>query len=194
MTFRIEEKLLINTKQIIEFKDFLISSSANQLYKPRTIKSLYFENVNNEMYEDSIEGITPRKKIRVRNYPEDKNLILYLEIKISSIEGRFKTRKIINDEEFKRIKKNGIEDKQYGYCKPLIYVTYKREYYQFKDMRVSIDTDIKYSLFSGRTLGSDQNSIVEIKASINKDVDDLVADFPFQRTRFSKYCNGYEKI
>ena len=168
MTFRIEEKLLVNTGQIIEFKEFLVSSSAKQIYKPRIIKSLYFENINNAMYEDSIEGITPRKKIRVRNYPEDKNLILYLETKISSIEGRFKTRKIINDEEFKRIKTNGLEDKQYGYCKPLIYVIYKREYYQFTDMRVSIDRDIKYSLFSGRVLGNDQNSIVEIKASINK--------------------------
>ena len=73
-------------------------------------------------------------------------------------------------------------------------MTYKREYYQFKDMRVSIDRDIKYSLFSGRILGSDQNSIVEIKASINKDVDDLVADFPFQRTRFSKYCNAIKSL
>ena len=62
MSFRIEEKLLIGTDQILEFKDFLISKSAKQIYHPRIIKSLYFENSHNEMYEDSIEGITPRKK------------------------------------------------------------------------------------------------------------------------------------
>ena len=73
MSFRIEEKLLIGTDQILEFKDFLMSKSAKQIYHPRIIKSLYFENSHNEMYEDSIEGITPRKKIRVRNYPEGRN-------------------------------------------------------------------------------------------------------------------------
>ena len=69
-----------------------------------------------------------------------------------------------------------------------------REYYKMKDMRISIDEDIRYSLYSGKSLGNDRSSIVEIKASINKDLDDLVSEFPFQRTRFSKYCNGFEKI
>ena len=194
MSFRIEEKLLIGTDQILEFKDFLMSKSAKQIYHPRIIKSLYFENSHNEMYEDSIEGITPRKKIRVRNYPEDKNSTLYLEFKISSVEGRFKTRKIIDKENFRQIKKIGINDNQYGLCKPLINVVYRREYYQMKDTRISIDEDIKFSLYSGRNLGREHSSIVEIKASINKDLDDLVNDFPFQRIRFSKYCIGFEKI
>lgn len=194
MSFRIEEKLLINTSQILEFKDFLINKSAKQIYRPRIIQSLYFENSYNEMYGDSIEGITPRKKIRVRNYPEDKNSNLYLEFKISSVEGRFKTRKIINNENFSQIKKIGISDNQYGLCNPLIYVIYKREYYQIKDTRVSIDKDIEYSLYSGRSLGHDYSSIVEIKASTNKDADSLVNDFPFQRIRYSKYCNGFERI
>ena len=194
MSFRIEEKLLIGTDQILEFKDFLMSKSAKQIYHPRIIKSLYFENSHNEMYKDSMEGITPRKKIRVRNYPEDKNSTLYLEFKISSVEGRFKTRKIIDKENFRQIKKIGINDNQYGLCKPLINVVYRREYYQMKDTRISIDEDLKFSLYSGRNLGRERSSIVEIKASINKDLDDLVNDFPFQRIRFSKYCIGFEKI
>ena len=47
------------------------------------------------MYTDSIEGLTPRKKIRVRNYPNSQDAKMYLEVKISSVDGRFKTRKII---------------------------------------------------------------------------------------------------
>ena len=62
------------------------------------------------------------------------------------------------------------------------------------DVRISIDENIKYHLFSGRELGYDNNSIVELKASINKNRDDLLNSFPFQRTRFSKYCNAFEKI
>jgi len=194
MSFRLEEKLLINTRQLFDFKDFIFKKNAKEIFPSRKIKSLYFENSNDEMYKDSIEGILPRKKIRVRNYPESKNLSFYLEMKISSVEGRYKTSKVIEEDKFTEIKKLGIYDGQYGICRPLIYVTYDREYYQLNDVRISIDENINYSLFSGRRLGSDTNSIVELKAKINKDKDDLVKMFPFQRTRFSKYSNGFEKI
>ena len=65
------------------------------------IESLYFENNKREMYSDSVEGLTPRKKIRVRNYPRTQDLKLYLETKISSVEGRYKIRTIIDETKFK---------------------------------------------------------------------------------------------
>ena len=108
MSFRIEEKLLINKYQITEFREFLFQNSAYQLFPPRKIQSLYFENFQEEMYRDSIEGIVPRKKIRVRNYPEDKKLSFHYEVKISSVDGRFKTSKIIDQDKFDHIKKIGI--------------------------------------------------------------------------------------
>ena len=194
MSFRIEEKLLINRKQILEFKDFLFKKHAKQLFPPRTIQSLYFENFKDEMYKDSLEGSVPRKKIRVRNYPHDKNASLYLEMKISSADGRYKTRNIIDKNKFIDIKKLGIYDNQYGVCRPLLYVIYNREYYKIDDVRISVDENIEYYLYSGRKLGYDNNSIVELKASIQTNKDDLLNNFPFQRIRFSKYCNAFEKI
>ena len=194
MSFRIEEKLLIDKNQIIDFKNFLLVNSAYQLFPPRKIQSLYFENFQNEMYEDSIEGLVPRKKIRVRNYPGDKKIHFNYEVKISSVEGRFKTSKVIDQGKFEYIKKMGIHDNQYGTCRPTINVLYDREYYKIKDVRISIDKNIEYYLYTGRFLGYDQNNIVELKASIKKDTDDLINNFPFQRIRFSKYCNAFERI
>ena len=194
MSFRIEEKLLINKKQILEFKDFLFQKHAIAIYPSRRIQSLYFENFKEEMYKDSLEGVVPRKKIRVRNYPHDKNLSLYLEMKISSADGRYKTRKIIEKNKFGSIKQLGIYDNQYGVCRPLIYVTYNREYYKVGTVRITVDEDIEYYLYSGRKLGYDNNSIVELKAPVQINKDDLLNNFPFQRTRFSKYCNAFEKI
>ena len=194
MSFRVEEKLLINKYQITEFKSFLSEKKANKPYPPRIIKSLYFENSKDEMYRDSIEGSTPRKKIRIRNYPNSQNSFFYLETKISSAEGRYKTSKNIDKKAYDEILNIGIYDYQYGVCSPKIYVTYKREYYKINDVRISIDEEIKYSLFTGREIGYDNNSIVELKSSFSKDRDNLINDFPFQRTRFSKYCNGFEKI
>ena len=194
MTFRIEEKLFLNTNQIHDFKKWINLKNSKKIYNNRLVRSIYFENNIDQMFADSEEGCIPRKKIRVRNYPNNQNKFLYLEMKISSIEGRYKTSKIINEDTYKQLINTGIYDRQYGVCQPLIYVTYKREYYKINDVRISIDENINYSLFSGRKIGTDDNLIIELKTSFNKDRDDLINNFPFQRTRFSKYCNGFEKI
>ena len=49
-------------------RNFIISNSAINLFPSRKINSIYFDNMNHQMYYDSVEGIVPRKKIRVRNY------------------------------------------------------------------------------------------------------------------------------
>ena len=194
MSFRIEEKLFIDTGRIIDFKSFLADKTVKQIFKKRKIESLYFDNQNYEMYNDSIEGLTPRKKIRVRNYPDTLDKKQYLEIKISSVEGRFKTRKIIDNNKFNYLKSNGIFDSQYGFCKPCVYVTYEREYFKINDVRISIDNNINYKLYQENIYQRDENSIVEIKTSFQKNLDELIEDFPFQKNRFSKYCNAVEKI
>ena len=194
MSFRIEEKLSIDNNRIIDFKNFLADKTVTQIYQPRKIQSLYFENPNYDMYTDSLEGLTPRKKIRVRNYPTTQDANLYLEIKISSVEGRFKTRKIVDKEKFNYIKTKGILDSQYGLCKPCLYVVYDREYFKLDDVRISIDNNIRYKLYPENIYQSDQSSIVEIKTSIRKNLDKLIEEFPFPKKRFSKYCNAVEKV
>ena len=194
MSYRIEEKLSIDKNNIVDFKSYLVEKSVEQIYKPRKIESLYFENHKYEMYNDSIEGVTPRKKIRIRHYPGTEDNKLYLEFKISSIEGRFKTRTIIDKKKYDYFKSYGIVDSQYGLCKPCLYVTYDREYFKMNDVRISIDSNIKYKLYPENIFEKDFSSIVEIKTSIKKNLDELVEDFPFQKKRFSKYCNAVEKI
>ena len=56
----------IKKENLSLFKDFLLKKSAKKIYQPRVINSLYFENKNFDMFHDSIEGLTPRKKIRVK--------------------------------------------------------------------------------------------------------------------------------
>lgn len=194
MSFRIEEKLLIKKSSLIDFKKFLLEKKAERIYPKRTIKSLYFDNNQYQMYNDSIEGLVPRKKIRIRHYPNDKNLIYYYELKISSSEGRFKKRKTIDEIEYSEIKKKGIFDNEYGLCKPVIFISYEREYYLVNNIRVSIDLDIKYYSFYDIFLGNDNNCAVELKADFNIDKNILLNLFPFQRISFSKYCSGIEKI
>ena len=194
MSFRIEDKLYIKNENLIDFKHFLNTHSSKRLHKPRVIESLYFDNQNLQTYNDSIEGMVPRKKIRIRNYPSSDDHKYYYEIKNSSVEGRYKTRKIIDKKAFEEIKKVGIFDEQYGLCLPKIYVKYLREYFKLKDVRVSVDTNIQYRDYKTNFQISDDRVIAELKTSINKDADELTKDFPIQRIRFSKYCFAVENF
>ena len=194
MSFRIEDKFFFRPENILQFKEFLTKKSAKKLHKNRIIKSLYFDNLNLEMYRDSVEGSVPRKKIRIRNYPHSDDKNFYLEVKTSSIEGRFKTRKIISKKDFENFKKNGILDNTYGTCLPNFYVSYEREYIKINDVRISIDKKISYENFLTNVVFADTKSIVELKTSVEKNIDDLVKDFPFQKIRFSKYCFAVESL
>ena len=194
MSYRIEDKLFFKPENILQFKNFLKNKSAKKLYENRIIRSLYFDNINLDMYRDSIEGSVPRKKIRIRHYPNSKDKNYYLEVKTSSVEGRYKTRKIIKKDDFESYKKNGIFDSNYGTCIPNFYVSYKREYVKIGDVRISIDEEISYENYLSNNVFFDNKLIVELKTSINKNLDDFIKDFPFQKIRFSKYCFAVENF
>ena len=191
MSFRIEEKLLINKYQLSEFKEYLVTKGAIKIFKTRKINNLYFDNNKFDMFNDSIEGCLPRKKIRLRSYEDERN---FLEIKISSTEGRYKTSNLINLSKTYNMKSLGLFDKDYGSCKPVLHVEYLRDYFKYDDVRVTIDSNIKYFTKYRKFLGIDRNQIIELKASYFKDLNELMKDFPFPRSRFSKYTNGIERL
>ena len=192
MSFRIEKKILIHKSNLFEFKKKIFSLGAHTLFENRSDQSLYFDNFYKQMDNDSVEGLAPRKKIRVRNYPKNLSNIFQFETKISSIEGRHKTTKKISKEYFQKILNNGYFDSKYGLCKPQLNVIYDREYLKKEDIRITIDTNIVYNVYNCLTKKKDANVIVELKTSKNKSVDDIFEQFPFQEIRFSKYCNGIE--
>ena len=194
MSFRLEEKLLVNKNKLFELIEWIITNEGYKLFPDRIVSSTYFDNKYLQSYIDSEEGIVPRKKIRVRSYSKEahKQSNSTLEIKTSSVEGRYK----ISSKNFKlsTIMKNGIFDKSYGICKPSLRVTYNRMYFLIKNVRLTIDTNIRYQDVEKFSLHSisrvDQNVIVELKTSSLENLDYLMREFPFQRTRFSKYSNG----
>ena len=194
MSFRIEYKLFIKKENIYQFKNYLFRKNTKRIFKTRNVESLYFDNKNKDMYNDSIEGLTPRKKIRIRYYPKSTSKYLNIEKKISSVEGRFKISKKIDNDEFEKIKSRGIYDKQYGWCYPSIFVTYKREYLKLDDARITIDNSIHYKRFNNSLTKEDKDIIVEIKSNFLDQLEKIKKKFPFQNIRFSKYCNGIAKF
>lgn len=198
MSFRIEKKFRVEQKKLVKLYSWLKTNKALKIYNDRYVKSIYFDNNKFSSYHDSIEGVVPRKKIRLRNYSKDKSNFdnLKLEIKINSIEGRYKTSEKLKT--YKNYFNNGIHDNFYGLCYPKIIVSYKREYYRVYGYRITLDREIEYDNFNLKNFFlntiNENRIIVELKTNINSSENDINEKFPFEIIRFSKYCFGIEKL
>lgn len=198
MSFRVEQKYLTSSSSAPQLYSWLEQNNSKTLYQDRNINSIYFDSLNFSTYWDSNEGLVPRKKVRVRCYGKCiPNISKYnFEIKISSIEGRFKTSSRIDNVE--NLIKHGYFDNQYGLLMPVVKISYIREYYFVNEFRLTIDKNIQYSSFNLNNEiclnRSEENFALEIKSSNSDSTELLDLNFPFQKTRFSKYCRAVESL
>ena len=161
------------------------------IYKKRQINSIYFDTKELQMFHDSEEGVLPRKKIRVRWY--DLSNIYSKEIKVSSIEGRYKTSsKLNNINKLIDVYDINFFDQSYGYVYPLIQISYSRSYFKLNNMRITFDENINYRGLRGSGCNSfnDPEYVIEIKIPYDFQDDFLESMIPYQTARFSKFCRG----
>lgn len=197
---RIEFKIDIHKSKKSIFFDFLKNNKVTKLYDDRTINSIYFDNDKFEIYHDSVEGLSPRKKIRLRFYGDKKEFNkqkeLLLEKKYTNFTGRSKISKKVND--FNSQLNYGILDTKYGICYPRTIVSYLRSYHISKDFRITMDTNINFQSYNSENpihnFVSIDDIIVEIKTNNTTRIDDLKKTFPFSEIRFSKYCKSIESL
>lgn len=168
------------------------------LYPKRKISSIYFDTIDLRYYKNSEEGITPRKKIRLRSYNDISDYAL--EIKYTNPNSRDKF--VINNFKFtyynlkKELLKLNINERLI----PLIKVTYLRDYYECKFGRVTLDTKITYqkinnnlNIISNKI--SDKNNVFELKSNnMNFDKYKFFNFIDMNEIRNSKYCNGINKF
>jgi hypothetical protein len=196
---RIEYKIDIDKSNKIHFYNFLKKKKAKKIFKDRIVNSIYFDNSKLEMYNDTVEGISPRKKIRLRYYGNEKlteKTNINLEIKYSKPNMRSKISKRIYDP-YKYFHQ-GCLDSQYGICYPITIVKYNRSYYRTANFRVTIDENIEFASFNKfkfkKKVASINEIIVEVKNNNTSSIEILDKEFPFQNTRFSKYCKSIDNL
>ena len=191
MGFRKEDKFRLSYSDMVKIKDHLLSLGMKELYPSRVINSCYFDNDNLTLFHESEEGVMPRKKIRIRWY--DKVMSFTKEIKTSSIEGRFKSLKknpklkhlddVLNSQYF---------DSSYGILKPSLLVSYERQYFSFKLLRITFDRNISYRYlkYNSEVIAKENETVMEVKTPIDCS-DDYIKNIITQPTeRFSKYSRG----
>lgn len=194
MSFRREIKFKLSSSDVKKFKSIFHELGMKTLFPKRKINSCYFDTYDLRLFFDSEEGILPRKKIRHRWY-KDKNVILE-EVKISSIEGRYKISDKLCINKHYVLNDQIYFDKEYGFLNPKIIVSYDREYFIYRNLRLTVDTNIKYQDINGlsKKIVRDFENVLEIKTSTHISQNYLERLFQIQPIRFSKYCRGVLRL
>ena len=193
---RIEQKLEIDKSSYINVIEWLKYKNAEILYPERLVNSRYFDNYNLQMYYDTVEGLLPRKKIRLRTYNtrefELSDFPYNLEKKLTTEKKRYKS--IEKNIEFKDNIYNQIYDEDYGICFKKVDISYVREYFLVNSIRMTIDKNIEYKDLISSNIAKDESFVIEVKADIDNNLDFIANNFNFSRSRFSKYERSFEYL
>lgn len=158
----IPDKLCVKIEeQISNFMKFDYFSKKNKS-NSYFVRSLYYENEQNNNFYDKIDGIKYREKYRFRTYEKRFNKNIYLEKKIKDNERVFKNRIRITSQQFKKIisenfysLENNMEEKEFlkefifkvlkNRESPKIVIDYVRKPYINEidqHFRISIDSEL----------------------------------------------------
>lgn len=212
---RIELKEVFRPSDIFYFKSKLKTSSLRffQHYPTRRINSIYFDSINFESLEESIEGSSKRTKIRLRWYGKEKSTSsATLELKRK--QGLFSWKDLFLNE-FKITpnattwddlisQEKRTELNSYRFIKsklPVSIISYDREYYCSMDGKVRVTIDSNLKSFDQRNNISPNlkfkrnfsNQIIveaKVNASDEKHLKTFHQELPFSCKRFSKYCES----
>ena len=131
MIEREEFKFPFTANDLFEVRRFLESQSMFLVHEMRTVNSLYFDDLNLKSHELGEEGITPRHKIRLRWYGDQKSDLMNSRLEVKSTLPSQRTKKSIEfqlllglekDDYFLPIKHDILQRKLI----PTVAVNYKR--------------------------------------------------------------------
>ena len=134
---RKEYKVVYDNNKKNSNEIFNIRSTLKTLYPPRKIASLYMDTIDLKIYRDSQLSDVNKFKLRFRQY--DNKSSIQKEIKKNTELGR---KKIIENTNYEN-----LDDIKPLYFKsmslfPIVKISFLREYYYKKNLRVTVDTDL----------------------------------------------------
>lgn len=178
-----------------------------KIYPDRQINNIYFDTMDLQCYSDNVDGISERKKFRVRWYGEDifdiKNPNLEVKYRLSEVGSKL----IYPVPEFDLQDLKGLTETVHQtldrkvILRPVLMNSYMRSYFGTKDGRYRITVDRKLQFFSLlssnrfiRYITKEDAVIMEIKYEIDDDetTDRITQHFPLRQTKSSKYVTGVQ--
>ena len=219
--YRYERKFSISNqdKGLVEL--YIKNHPANfkKFYPKRIVNNIYLDFPGMNSFDENIEGLADRKKVRIRWYGENQlNLINpYLEFKYK--------KGLVGHKQSYKLKSFNVKNScflsfiQNNFKKSLIpnYVyedlkfynltimnSYSRDYYISFDnnYRITLDTDVSYTAIKNNNNNFRQKYIkrneiimeIKYKEAYDKNSEKISNFFPFRLSKNSKYIEGIKEI
>lgn len=204
---RYERKYKIDSISAEVVRQIVINhpSSFRKIFPDRTVNNIYFDNSVLAAYFDNVEGVSDRRKLRVRWYGNDIFKIENpkLEIKIKSNQLGRKESYPVNDFQLNDLgnltQEISAKSKSYKIFQPTLINSYLRSYYGTTDgkYRITIDRNLQYfSLLNAKHFTrfqiEDQAVVLELKydETLDEDAAFIMQYIPFRYSKSSKYVTG----
>ena len=102
---------------------------------------------------------------------------------------------VLHKHSFYNYLKDGYHYCDYGLCYPIVEVSYFRNYFSIFNLRVTLDTSITYRQYNKKKIiPYQETAIMEVKSDNLDNLNYIEEKIHFPKTRFSKYCNAFERI
>ena len=212
------EKKLISFESVESIEKLFTFMGCKEIFNLRKINTLYFDTHFHKNFFEAEDGIAWRNKIRIRWYgeifsttikPKIENKIKYNShnFKITKELESFKTKEFFNLLKFKKyIEKEKKTKNEINFflnnLYPNLFVSYVRKYFIFKNVRITLDTDLKFmnlgkiNFFSKKNLlNINKKNIIELKFD-NKyylEASEITNIFNHRLNKFSKYQVGFSE-
>ncbi len=191
------------------------------MHSAYTVRSLYFDTVDNTDYWDKIAGIERRKKIRLRIYNQDCSLCK-LEVKQKFGELQNKESFIVDSGDAHRLSlgETSVLKKYFRevpfsvdlyaaislHCyRPAAQIEYDRTAWQYPlyDTRITLDRNVRASESNMDIFAPDiiftpvlqEQAILEVKYNekMTGFISDVLGQFQLTQESYSKYCAGRQR-
>lgn len=219
--YRYERKFLINSNLINNLKELISFASYDFLekFKPRQVNSLYYDDYNFNLGKETINGISERKKVRIRYYGRI-NIVNSPNLEIKNKLGNIGKKNVIKISEHDILKYNfsiselrkiyKLESFEYNYLdilKPKLIVSYNRQYFvsACDKFRFTLDTDIKFKTINRNIISESLNNnylfafnknIIEFKYGIDHEMEafKICQNLPARLSTCSKYIISLKNL
>tara|TARA_B100000242_G_C43050362_1_gene490701 strand:- start:651 stop:1346 length:696 start_codon:yes stop_codon:yes gene_type:complete len=203
--YRYERKYIIQYNFLPAFISKVLSEKFRESYGQRLVNNIYLDNHDFSSVNDNFDGLSERKKYRIRWYGnsferskktlEIKSKSEYLNSKkFYKIDKPLKLENLEDVKSFSKKFKTIVKEKyNLSFLDkkiPTLYNSYKRIYFEniIDNIRLTIDVDLKY--FSPITKISYKEKYIIIEIKYNSDIKFINNFNNISFTRYSKYVKG----
>ena len=208
--FRYERKFIIPFNKLELFIKSLYNEGFYSLHEQRKVNNLYLDNYDFSSLTQNIDGLSQRKKYRVRWYGSTfKNSLKIFEVKIKDEFLNKKTKlalgniKLLDIDKidifYHSIKKSIWNEGNYKFFNyvnskiPTLLNSYDRFYFSNldKSVRITLDKNLKFTSPITKLKFNETNVIIEVKYNSKDYFNNNLKNLSF--TRYSKYVQGTSK-